>query len=50
MKTGEKYPIKLQLLSHFLMKDEVRGFFSTDITNNNKNNRLNLEKKKLVFQ
>ena len=45
MKTGEKYPIKLQLLSHFLMKDEVRGFFSTDITNNNKNNRLNLEKK-----
>ena len=44
MKIRGKYPIKLQLLSHFLMKDEVRVFFSTDITNNNKNNRLNLEK------
>ena len=44
MKIRGKYHIKLQLLSHFLMKDEVRVFFSTDITNNNKNNRLNLEK------
>ena len=26
------------------MKDEVTVFFLTDITNNNKNNRLNLEK------